>query len=51
MNLIVTVSLECEVCKKRNYRFKINKDKKDKKLKLKKFCKYCKAHTMHVQVR
>ncbi|MBU0505202.1 50S ribosomal protein L33 [bacterium] len=51
MNNVITIHLECSVCKNRNYRFKRGKEKRSDKIEVKKFCKYCKQHTVHNQVR
>ncbi len=39
-------SLQCTVCKNKNYYFASNK-KKEKKIEINKYCKKCKKHTLH----
>ena len=44
------LSLECSVCKSRNYR--TSREMRDgKKLSLKKHCQQCRKHTAHVERR
>ncbi|MBI3185061.1 MAG: 50S ribosomal protein L33 [Myxococcales bacterium] len=41
------VSLECTVCKERNYVTTKNKKKQQDKLELSKYCRRCRKHTAH----
>ncbi|MFA4858007.1 MAG: 50S ribosomal protein L33 [Candidatus Margulisiibacteriota bacterium] len=41
------ISLDCEVCKRKNYTTNKNKKNTKDKLALKKYCKWCKKHTLH----
>jgi large subunit ribosomal protein L33 len=41
------ISLECPVCKRRNYSTTKNKRKSQDKLELSKFCRWCRKHTDH----
>ncbi len=41
------ISLECTVCKERNYSTTKNKRKSQDKLELSKFCPRCRKHTAH----
>jgi large subunit ribosomal protein L33 len=41
------ISLECSVCKERNYSTTKNKRKQQDKLELSKFCPRCRKHTAH----
>ncbi|MCE9672419.1 50S ribosomal protein L33 [Myxococcus stipitatus] len=41
------ISLECTVCKERNYTTTKNKKKSQDKLELSKFCSRCRKHTDH----
>ena len=44
------LSLECSVCKNRNYR--TSREMRDgKKLNLKKYCRHCRQHTKHAEKR
>lgn len=48
----VGITLECEECKRRNYR--TTKDKSNEKknrLELKKYCPFCKKHTLHKETK
>lgn len=45
------VTLECEVCKNRNYITSKNKTHTPDRLELKKYCKFCKEHTVHKETR
>ncbi|RJQ33250.1 MAG: 50S ribosomal protein L33 [Actinobacteria bacterium] len=42
-----TITLECTVCKRRNYTSTKNKTNNPDKVELKKFCKWCQKHTLH----
>ncbi|MQY65164.1 MAG: 50S ribosomal protein L33 [Clostridia bacterium] len=51
---IVTISLACSKCKRRNYTYRRNKKRKKqnpKKLELKKYCRFCRQHTIHKEVK
>jgi len=48
---IVTISLACSKCKRRNYTYRRNKKKNPKKLELKKYCRFCRKHTIHKELR
>ncbi|MCX7956729.1 MAG: 50S ribosomal protein L33 [Endomicrobia bacterium] len=39
-------TLQCTLCKNKNYFFASNK-RKDKKIEINKYCKKCKKHTLH----
>ncbi|MCM8831516.1 MAG: 50S ribosomal protein L33 [Candidatus Omnitrophica bacterium] len=41
------ISLECSVCKRKNYYTTKNKRKHPEKFTINKFCKFCKKHTEH----
>ena len=41
------ITLECTVCKRRNYLTKKNKKKTPGRLELKKYCRFCRKHTPH----
>jgi len=41
------VTLECTVCKNKNYQTTRNKKSHQDKYELKKFCSHCRAHTKH----
>ena len=41
------VTLQCTVCKERNYSSTKNKKKHTEKLELKKYCPRCRKHTPH----
>jgi len=41
------ISLECTVCKERNYTTSKNRKKQQDKLQLSKFCARCRKHTQH----
>jgi large subunit ribosomal protein L33 len=41
------ISLECSVCKERNYTTTKNRKKSQDKLELSKFCGRCRKHTDH----
>ncbi|MDP2938249.1 MAG: 50S ribosomal protein L33 [Candidatus Omnitrophota bacterium] len=45
------ITLECTVCKNRNYTTKKNKKQHQDKLELKKFCKFCYKHTLHKEIK
>ena len=41
------ITLECTVCKRRNYSTKKDKKKTPGRLELKKYCRFCRKHTPH----
>ena len=41
------ITLECTVCKRRNYSTKKNKKTTPGRLELKKYCRFCRKHTPH----
>ncbi len=45
------ITLECTVCKNRNYTGKKNKKKNQEKLELKKYCRFCRKHTPHKEIK
>lgn len=45
------VTLECEVCKERNYQTEKNTKLQKDRLQLKKFCAKCKKHTLHKEAK
>jgi large subunit ribosomal protein L33 len=45
------ISLECTVCKRRNYTAMRDKRKRPEKLELKKYCKFDRKHTLHKEVK
>ncbi|MBU1870400.1 MAG: 50S ribosomal protein L33 [Candidatus Omnitrophica bacterium] len=46
-----TITLECTVCKNRNYTTSKNKKKHQDRLEIKKFCKSCRKHTPHKEIK
>ncbi len=47
----VRVSLECSVCKSRNYRTDKNVSTNQNRLELNKFCKRCNSATLHKETK
>jgi len=45
------ISLECTVCKNRNYTTTKNKKLHQEKLEIKKFCRFCRKHTPHKEIK
>ncbi len=45
------VTLECEVCKRRNYTTTRNKKVKTEKISIKKYCKFDRKHTLHKEIK
>ncbi len=45
------ITLECTVCKNRNYTTTKNKKKHQDKLEINKFCKFCYKHTLHKEIK
>ncbi|OGX25136.1 MAG: 50S ribosomal protein L33 [Omnitrophica WOR_2 bacterium RIFCSPHIGHO2_02_FULL_45_21] len=46
-----TITLECSICKNRNYTTTRNKKKHQDKLIISKFCKFCRKHTEHKEIK
>ncbi len=47
----VIITLECQVCKQRNYSTTKNKRANAEKLELSKFCKFCRKHANHKETK
>jgi large subunit ribosomal protein L33 len=47
----IIFSLECQVCKRRNYTSTKNKRTTPEKLVLKKYCKFCRKHADHKETK
>ncbi len=47
----VGISLECTVCKERNYRTTKNRRNDPDRIELRKYCKRCRSHTLHRETR
>jgi large subunit ribosomal protein L33 len=47
----VIITLECTVCRERNYSTTKNKRTSTEKLELKKFCSRCRKHTPHKETK
>ncbi|MEE9500533.1 MAG: 50S ribosomal protein L33 [Candidatus Aminicenantaceae bacterium] len=45
------VTLQCTVCKRRNYTTSRNKKQQTEKIQLKKYCKFDRKHTLHKEVK
>ncbi|MCM8788068.1 MAG: 50S ribosomal protein L33 [Candidatus Omnitrophica bacterium] len=45
------ISLECSICKRRNYYTTKNKRKHSEKFVRNKFCKFCRKHTEHKEAK
>ena len=45
------ITLECTVCKNRNYSGTKNKKKHPDRLEITKFCRYCRKHTPHKEIK
>ncbi|MCK4931413.1 MAG: 50S ribosomal protein L33 [Candidatus Aminicenantes bacterium] len=45
------VTLQCTVCKRRNYTTTRNKKQQTEKIQLKKYCKFDRKHTLHKEVK
>ncbi|HNX81204.1 MAG TPA: 50S ribosomal protein L33 [Candidatus Omnitrophota bacterium] len=45
------ITLECTVCKNRNYTTTKNKKQNQEKLELSKFCKFCHKHAPHKEIK
>ncbi|OGX32414.1 MAG: 50S ribosomal protein L33 [Omnitrophica WOR_2 bacterium RIFCSPLOWO2_12_FULL_46_30] len=46
-----TITLECSICKNRNYTTTRNKKKNQDKLSISKFCPFCRKHTEHKEIK
>lgn len=46
-----TITLECGVCKNRNYTTTKNKKTQAEKLEISKFCKFCQKHAPHKEIK
>ncbi len=47
----VKVTLECEVCKRRNYITMKNKQNDRERIELRKYCRFDRQHTLHKETR
>ena len=47
----IKVTLECEVCKNRNYITTKNKNNDRERIEMKKFCRWDRQHTLHKETR
>ncbi|HPC36840.1 MAG TPA: 50S ribosomal protein L33 [Candidatus Marinimicrobia bacterium] len=45
------ITLECTVCKRRNYSTDKNKKSQPNRVEYKKYCRWCKKHTVHKETR
>jgi len=45
------VTLECEICKERNYQTEKNTKMQKERLALKKYCSRCRKHTLHKEAK
>lgn len=45
------ISLQCTVCKRKNYMTKKNKKNNAEKLEIKKFCSFDRKHTLHKEAK
>ncbi|RJP28905.1 MAG: 50S ribosomal protein L33 [Candidatus Omnitrophota bacterium] len=45
------ITLECSVCKNKNYTVKKNKKLHQEKLETKKFCRFCHKHVAHKEIK
>ncbi|MFQ5905180.1 MAG: 50S ribosomal protein L33 [bacterium] len=45
------ITLECTVCKQRNYTTTKNKRKHSERVTCKKYCRFCRKHTPHKETR
>jgi len=45
------ITLECSVCKRRNYSTTKNKKLHANRVEYKKYCRWCKKHTAHKETR
>ena len=47
----IKITLECQVCKRRNYNTVKNRVNDRERLELKKYCRWCRGHTVHRETR
>ena len=47
----IHVTLECTVCKRRNYHTVKNRVNDRDRIELKKYCRWCRGHTVHRETR
>ena len=47
----IIITLECQVCKHRNYSTHKNRRNSPEKLNLKKYCRFCRRHTEHKETK
>ncbi len=47
----IKVTLECEVCKRRNYITTKNKQNDRERIEMRKYCRFDKQHTLHKETR
>lgn len=47
----ITISLECQECKRRNYSTQKNRRNTPEKLMLTKYCRFCRRHTEHKETK
>ncbi|MDZ7266094.1 MAG: 50S ribosomal protein L33 [candidate division KSB1 bacterium] len=45
------ITLECSVCKRRNYAMTKNKKTHTARVEFKKYCRFCNKHTLHKESR
>lgn len=45
------ITLECSVCKERNYQTEKNTKLNKEKMEIKKYCATCKKHTLHKETK
>ncbi len=45
------ITLECTVCKNRNYCTTKNKKTHPDRMEMKKYCRFCQKHTMHKETK
>ncbi|MFP6591707.1 MAG: 50S ribosomal protein L33 [Candidatus Latescibacterota bacterium] len=45
------ITLECEVCSRRNYTVTKSRDKQASRLERRKYCAHCGQHTLHRETR
>ncbi|MFH1199291.1 MAG: 50S ribosomal protein L33 [Candidatus Omnitrophota bacterium] len=45
------ITLECTVCKNRNYTTTKNKKTHQDRLELKKYCRFCRKHSPHKEIK
>ncbi|MBN1224559.1 MAG: 50S ribosomal protein L33 [Candidatus Aminicenantes bacterium] len=45
------VTLQCTVCKRRNYTTTRNKKQQTEKIQMKKYCRFDRKHTLHKEVK